>query len=171
VTGSRALAEEVVQESWIAVLGGIERFEARSSLGSWLFRIVINRARSTVGRESRMVSFDLAGGDGGAEAEGERVRFQPDGHYEHPPGLWDTLDPERQIAGRQLWTHVQEAIEKLPPGPKAVIILRDIQGHEAEETCRLLGISSENQRVLLHRGRERVRRAIDALMRPSLSPG
>ncbi len=112
-----------------------------------------------------MVSFDLSGDDS-SETEAERVRFLPDGHYEHPPGLWETLDPERQIAGRQLWAHVQDAIENLPPGPKAVIILRDIEGQDAPETCRLLGISAENQRVLLHRGRERVRRAIDALMRP-----
>jgi RNA polymerase sigma-70 factor (ECF subfamily) len=90
-------------------------------------------------------------------------RFQPDGHWTEAPRLWDELDPERMVAGRQLWVHVQEAIEKLPAGQKAVIILRDIEARSAEEACALLTISPENQRVLLHRARGRVRRAIELL--------
>jgi DNA-directed RNA polymerase specialized sigma24 family protein len=90
-------------------------------------------------------------------------RFVADGHWTEPPRLWDELDPERVVGGKQLWTHVQEAIETLPAGQKAVIILRDIEAVSAEEACALLSISPENQRVLLHRARGRVRRVIELL--------
>jgi len=92
------------------------------------------------------------------------TEFQPDGHWIEAPRLWDELNPERVVAGRQLWAHVQEAIKRLPAGQRAVIILRDMEGHEAEEACTLLGISAENQRVLLHRARGRIRKTIDALV-------
>jgi RNA polymerase sigma-70 factor (ECF subfamily) len=154
-------------------LANVGSFEGRASLSSWLFRIVINRARSRIGREARMVSLDLAGAESGipGEEDAERPRFRTDGHWEEPPRLWDTLDAEWIVAGRELWRHVQEAIERLPPGPKAVLILRDVEGHEAAEACQLLDISPENQRVLLHRGRDRVRRAIDRLVTPTARAG
>jgi RNA polymerase sigma-70 factor (ECF subfamily) len=163
ITGSRALGEEVVQDAWLAVLTGIAGFESRSSLASWLFRIVLNRARTHVGREARMVSLAISGDEATGDGDPDGLRFTADGHYVDPPRLWDTLDPEREIAGRQLWEHAQAVIDTMPSGPKAVIILRDIEGVSAAEACRLLEISPENQRVLLHRARERVRRAIDLL--------
>ena len=89
--------------------------------------------------------------------------FKPDGHWIEAPRLWDEIDPERIVGGRQLWDHVMEAIEQLPAGQRAVIILRDMEGCEAEEACTLLGISAENQRVLLHRARGRIRQTIDAV--------
>ena len=98
------------------------------------------------------------------------TEFQPDGHWIEAPRLWDELDPERVVAGRQLWAHVQEAIERLPAGQRAVIILRDMEGREAEEACALLGISAENQRVLLHRARGRIRKTIDALVAGTRPP-
>ena len=88
--------------------------------------------------------------------------FKPDGHWIDAPRLWDEIDPERIVGGRQLWDHVMEAIDRLPAGQRAVIILRDIEGCEAEEACTLLGITAENQRVLLHRARGRIRQTIDA---------
>jgi hypothetical protein len=89
--------------------------------------------------------------------------FKPDGHWIEAPRLWDQIDPERIVAGRQLWDHVMEAIDRLPAGQRAVIILRDIEGCEAEEACTLLGLTAENQRVLLHRARGRVRQTIDGV--------
>jgi RNA polymerase sigma-70 factor (ECF subfamily) len=163
IIGSRAQAEEVVQDAWLAVFTGIGRFEGRSSLASWLFAIVLNRARTRASREGRLVGLPtLAGGDGQERAV-PLERFEPDGHWTEAPKLWDELDPERMVAGRQLWAHVQEAIDRLPAGQKAVIILRDIETRGAEEACELLGISAENQRVLLHRARARVRRVIEQL--------
>ena len=90
--------------------------------------------------------------------------FKPDGHWIDAPRLWDEIDPERIVAGRQLWDHVMEAIDRLPAGQRAVIILRDIEGCEAEEACTLLGITAENQRVLLHRARGRIRQTIDTVI-------
>jgi RNA polymerase sigma-70 factor (ECF subfamily) len=164
IIGSRAQAEEVVQDAWLAVFAGIGRFEGRSSLASWLFAIVLNRARTRASREGRLVALPALDGADAEERAVPLARFQPDGHWAEPPRLWDELDPERLVAGRQLWAHVQDAIEALPAGQKAVIILRDIESRTAEEACALLGITSENQRVLLHRARGRVRRTIEALL-------
>ena len=165
IIGSRAQAEEVVQDAWLAVFNGIGRFEGRSSLATWLFSIVLNRARTRASREARLVGLPgILDGAQGNERAVDVTEFQPDGHWIETPRLWDELNPERVVAGRQLWAHVQEAIERLPAGQRAVIVLRDMEGHEAEEACTLLGISAENQRVLLHRARGRIRKTIDALV-------
>ena len=160
IIGSRAQAEEVVQDSWLAVFRNIARFEGRSSLAGWIFTIVMNRARTRIATEGRTVA--LPGLDG-VERAVDGSNFQPDGHWVEIPALWDVLDPERLYGGRQLWQHVQDLIEALPAGQKAVIILRDIENRTAEEACELLGVSSENQRVLLHRARGRIRAGIDIL--------
>jgi RNA polymerase sigma-70 factor (ECF subfamily) len=162
IIGSRAQAEEVVQDAWLAVFTNIGRFEGRSSLASWLFTIVMNRARSRITREARMVALPaVLDGIQGEERAVPRSQFLADGHWVDPPKLWDELDPEREVGGRQVWVIVQEVIQALPAGQKAVIILRDIEDRTAEEACALLEISPENQRVLLHRARGRVRAAID----------
>jgi RNA polymerase sigma factor (sigma-70 family) len=164
IIGSRAQAEEVVQDAWLAVFNGIGRFEGRSSLASWLFTIVLNRARTRIGREGRLVALPaVLDGAQGEERAVPLSRFQPDGHWVEPPKLWEELDPERVVGGRQLWDHVQAVIETMPAGQKAVIILRDMEGRDAEEACALLQITPENQRVLLHRARARVRRAVEEL--------
>jgi RNA polymerase sigma-70 factor (ECF subfamily) len=162
IIGSRAQAEEVVQDAWLAVFGAVSRFEGRSTLAAWIFTIVLNRARSRARQEGRLVALPdgLAGGERGVP-EGD---FLPDGHWREVPALWDELDPERVVGGRQLWDHVQHVIGQLPAGQRAVIILRDMEGASAEEACSLLALSPENQRVLLHRARNRVRRAIDTLV-------
>jgi RNA polymerase sigma-70 factor (ECF subfamily) len=165
IIGSRAQAEEVVQDAWLAVFAGVGRFEGRSSLVTWIFSIVLNRARTRASREGRLVGLPalLEGTDLGGRAVDAR-EFKPDGHWLEVPRLWDDLSPERIVGGRQLWDHVTEAIERLPAGQRAVIMLRDIEGRDAEEACALLDISAENQRVLLHRARGRVRQTIDALI-------
>jgi RNA polymerase sigma-70 factor (ECF subfamily) len=165
IIGSRAQAEEVVQDAWLAVFAGIDRFEGRSSLVTWVFSIVLNRARTRASREGRLVGLPalLAGTEPGGRAV-DVTEFKPDGHWLEIPSLWDELNPERIVGGRQLWDHVTSAIERLPAGQRAVIILRDMEGREAQEACTLLGISAENQRVLLHRARGRIRQTIDALI-------
>jgi RNA polymerase sigma-70 factor (ECF subfamily) len=164
IIGSRAQAEEVVQDAWLAVFSGIGRFEGRSSVVTWLFSIVLNRARTRASREGRLVGLPaLMEGTPPGERAVPLSAFKPDGHWVEAPRLWDELDPERIIGGRQLWDHVQEVIGRLPAGQRAVIILRDMEGRDAEEACELLAISAENQRVLLHRARGRIRQAIDAL--------
>ena len=165
IIGSRAQAEEVVQDAWLAVFNGIGRFEGRSSLATWLFSIVLNRARTRASREARLVGLPgILDGARGSEQAVDVTEFRPDGHWVDTPRLWDELNPERVVSGRQLWAHVQDAIERLPAGQRAVIVLRDMEGREAEEVCTLLGISAENQRVLLHRARGRIRKAIDVLV-------
>jgi RNA polymerase sigma-70 factor (ECF subfamily) len=165
IIGSRAQAEEVVQDAWLAVFNGIGRFEGRSSLATWLFSIVLNRARTRASRESRLTALPhVLDGVQGDERAVDASEFKPDGHWIETPRLWDELSPERVVGGRQLWAHVQEAIERLPAGQRAVIILRDMEERDAEEACALLGISAENQRVLLHRARGRLRKTIDLLL-------
>jgi len=165
IIGSHAQGEEVVQDAWLAVHAGIGRFEGRSSLITWLFSIVLNRARTRASREARTVGLpDMADGGGPGERAVPLSAFQPDGHWVEAPRLWDEVDPERIVGGRQLWDHVLAAIERLPAGQRAVLILRDIEQREAEEACALLDISAENQRVLLHRARGRIRATIDSLI-------
>jgi RNA polymerase sigma-70 factor (ECF subfamily) len=154
IIGSRAQAEEVVQDTWLAVFAGVVRFEGRSSLVTWVFSIALNRARTRASREGRLIGLTalMEGTEPGGRAV-DATAFKPDGHWQDVPSLWDELNPERIVGGRQLWDHVTEAIAHLPAGQRAVIILRDMEGREAEEACALLGISAENQRVLLHRAR------------------
>lgn len=167
VIGSRAQGEEVVQDSWLAAFAGIARFEGRSTLSTWIFSIVLNRARTRARREGRLVGLPaLLDGSPPNERAVPTAAFKPNGHWIEAPRLWDNLDPERIVGGRQLWALAQEAIARLPAGQQAVILLRDMEGKDAEETCALLEISAENQRVLLHRARARIRRAIDLATGP-----
>ena len=163
IMGSRARAEEIVQDTWVAVIANIGGFEGRSSLATWLFTIAANRARTCAKRESRMVVLAPSCVDG-AERAVELQDFHASGDWAVMPQLWHDLDPEREFGCRQLWQHVEAAIEQLPPNQKVVLILRDIEGSSAEDTCALLAVSAENQRVLLHRARGLVRRRIDALL-------
>lgn len=155
---SRSSAEEVVQDTWIAVLGRIDLFEGRGSLAGWIYTILINKARSRARREGRTVFFDDQGdGDGLADA------FNGRGHWRNIPELWEDLTPERHIEGRSVLQHVESIIETLPSAQRAVLILRGQQELEPGEVCALLGISEGNLRVLLHRARFAVRNALDRL--------
>jgi RNA polymerase sigma-70 factor (ECF subfamily) len=171
IVGSRAVAEEVVQETWLAVLQGIERFEGRSSLKTWLFRILTNRARTRGEREGRTVPFSSLAD--AAEVDGEEPAVEPDRFYGsgHPnAGLWVDLPqrwadtPERRLLSREVQDRVAEAIAALPPSQRAVISLRDVEGWSSEEVCNVLDLSETNQRVLLHRARTKVRRALETYL-------
>jgi RNA polymerase sigma-70 factor (ECF subfamily) len=177
ITGSHAQAEEVVQDAWLAVYAGVGRFEARSTLATWIFSIVMNRARTRASREGRLAGLDfLMEGTSPTERGVPLIEFKPDGHWVEAPKLWDEVNPERIVGGRQLWDRVQAAIDRLPAGQRAVILLRDVEGRDAEETRAVLEISAENQRVLLHRARggarggdvvARVLHGLANLLRPS----
>lgn len=161
VLGDRAAAEEAAQDAWLKIVAGIGGFERRASLSSWMCAIALNEARTRVRQRRRRAEVPLdAGPSDGVDAN----RFGADGHWRVPPAVWDVLDPERIVAGRTLWAHVATLIDALPPGQRAVLLLRDVEGLSAEEACRLLEIGPENQRVLLHRGRTRLRTAVEALL-------
>ena len=154
-----ALAEDVVQETWLAVLKGIDRFEGRSSLKTWIFRILVNRAKTRGERESRSVPFSsLESGDG--EPSVDPDRFIEAGAWSSPPRPWEGEPVERLLAG-EARDVIDAAIAELPPAQRSVITLRDLDGLDADETCDLLDLTDGNQRVLLHRARSRVRQALE----------
>ncbi len=165
---NRAVAEEVVQETWLGVLEGLDRFEARSSLKTWIFRILTNRAKTRAAREGRSVAFSslVRPDTEAAEPAVDPDRFLDAGHpqwphhWASPPRSWGET-PEERLLAQETRAYIQDAIEALPPGQRAVIALRDIDGLAASEVCELLGITDANQRVLLHRARSRVRRALE----------
>jgi RNA polymerase sigma-70 factor, ECF subfamily len=157
---SRAVADEVVQEAWLGVLRGLDRFEGRSSLRTWVLQIVANIARTRAVREARSVpfsSFELEGDE--PVVEPERFRGPDDpfpGHWRSYPRDWEKL-PEQQLLARETLELVRRAIDELPETQRVVITLRDMTGCSSEEVCEILNISKGNQRVLLHRARVRVR--------------
>jgi RNA polymerase sigma-70 factor (ECF subfamily) len=171
---SPSVAEEVVQETWLSVLGALERFEGRSSLRTWIFAILVNCARRRAEREGRSIPFAALGEAGPDEQEVDADRFLDDGHprfpsaWAAPVDTWAAL-PEERLLGREALAVVGEAIAALPPAQREVISLRDVEGWPAEEVCALLGISEGNQRVLLHRARSRVRRAFEAYVNEGAS--
>jgi len=159
---NEAVAEEVVQDTWLAALDGLDGFEARSSLRTWLFTILANKARNRAVREGRSVPWSALAGDLEDGPAVDPERFQSDGHWKEAPGGWTEEDPERLALGAETRTAIEAAIASLPTLQRSVITLRDVEGLEAEEICRLLAITLTNQRVLLHRARTRVRQALEA---------
>jgi len=163
---SRAVAEDVVQEACVGVLRGIGRFEGRSSLKTWLYRIVANTAKTRGVRESRSVPFSSLGDDGDeGTVDADRFLGSGDrfpGHWAVPPQVWA---PEGRLLADETLGVVERAIDKLPPAQRAVITMRDVQGFTSEEVCNALDLTETNQRVLLHRARAKVRRALEEYMR------
>lgn len=164
---TRAAAEEVVQDTWLAVLEGIGRFEGRSSLKTWIFSILMNRTSTRVQRERRSLPFSaLSDSTEGVEPSVDPSRFlgadhpRWPRHWATPPKSWGE-SPEEWLLTRESQLRIQEAIDVLPAGQRQVITLCDVEGWEAEDVCRLLGLTRTNQRVLLHRARSRVRRALE----------
>jgi RNA polymerase sigma-70 factor, ECF subfamily len=156
-----AVAEEVVQDTWLGVLRGLGGFEGRSTFRTWLFRILVNRARTAGARERRTVAV----GDTGAAVAASR--FDASGGWLSPPEHWIEEVEDRLEAGKAA-DLVRTAIEDLPDRQRQVVTLRDIDGLTSEEVCSVLDISEANQRVLLHRGRSRLRQAVEtAFGRPS----
>lgn len=165
---TRAVAEEVVQDAWIGVFNGIGRFEARSSLKTWIFRILTNTAKTRAQREGRSIPFSSItspdGEDGGAvDPErflGSGERFP--GHWGTPPRRWG---PDERLLSAEAQGVVDAAIAKLPPAQQAVITMRDVEDLDPEDVCNALDITETNQRVLLHRARSKVRQALEEYMR------
>lgn len=161
----RATAEEIAQETWLGVVTGIARYEGRSTFKTWLFGILINQARRRGGRERRSVPFSAVGWAGDDAPAVPADRFQGAGG--EWPGWWATYPPswsatpEDILLSREVRAEVERAVATLSPAQRQVVTLRDIEGWSAEEVCALLGLSPANQRVLLHRGRSRVRQALE----------
>lgn len=148
--GSRAVAEEVTQDTWLAVLRGVERFEGRSSFQTWLYRILLNRARSAIGREQRA----------GRPDDALEERFDASGAWATPPVPWSDQVDDRMVAA-DIAARVRSHLPALPEHQRQVVILRDIDGVSANDVADLLGISDGNQRVLLHRGRAKLRALLE----------
>jgi RNA polymerase sigma-70 factor, ECF subfamily len=161
-----SVADEVVQETWLAVIRGLRDFEGRCSLKTWIFRILVNRAQSRGARERRITPFssllDREDDEGGTV---DPARFLPpgstfDGYWAVSPSRFFEL-PEERLLARETTQLVAEAIDELPARQQQVMRLRDIEGWDAEEVCESLGITDANQRVLLHRARSAVRAALE----------
>jgi RNA polymerase sigma-70 factor, ECF subfamily len=161
---SRAVAEEVVQEAWLGVLKGLDGFEGRSSLSTWIMRILANIAMTRGGREARSIPYASLATEGDEHpVEPERFRGAADGfpgHWRAYPADWHRL-PEEALGQRETLRVTVDAIAGLPPAQRAVITMRDVEGRGSDEVCSLLGVSEGNQRVLLHRARSRVRAALE----------
>lgn len=162
--GDAMVAEEVAQEAWLGVLRGVQRFEGRSSLQTWIFTILTNCARTRAQREQRTVPFsDLFALEDDDEPTVDPGRFQPDGrwrgHWRDGPSSWREV-PETRILAQETLDLVRAAIEALPANQRTVILLRDVDGVEAADVCNILQISESNQRVLLHRARAKVQGAL-----------
>jgi RNA polymerase sigma-70 factor, ECF subfamily len=165
---SQAVAEEVAQETWLGVLNGIGTFESRATLKTWIFRILVNRAKPRAEREGRTVPFsalDRAGEEDQPAVDPSRFLDASHprwpGHWASPPQRWDEL-PEECLLGRETLALAREAIDALPARQREVILLRDVNGWSPEDVCDALDISDGNQRILLHRARSRVRTALEA---------
>jgi len=171
-----SVAEEVVQETWIGVMEGLDRFEGRSSLKTWLFRILTNKAKTRGVRESRHVSFSPLDGadDGSDEPAVDPSRFRTTGHWAgywtSYPQPWDENTPKKLALSREGGVFLEKAIEALPPNLRQVLVLRDVEGLDSKEVCAMLAVSEANQRVLLHRARSRVRRALEKYVEGGLKP-
>ncbi len=172
----RSIAEEVVQETWMGVLEGVDRFEGRSSLKTWIFRILTNKAKTRGVRESRHVSFSplAASQENPEEPAVDPTRFQTTGHWAgywvSYPQPWDENTPEKLLLSQEGTTFLEQAIEALPGKLRQIIVMRDVEGLSSDEACNILGISETNQRVLLHRARSRVRKALEKYLEGGVRP-
>jgi RNA polymerase sigma-70 factor (ECF subfamily) len=163
---TRSSAEDVAQESWVAVLDGIGAFEGRSSIKTWLFRIVVNRAKTRGVREARSLPFSALG-----DAEDDDLpspvegRFEEAGMWADPPVPWQAETPEELLSRREVAGVLTAALEDLPPKYRAIVTMRDVEELTPVEVCNILEISESNQRVLLHRARARLRQALEQALR------
>jgi RNA polymerase sigma factor (sigma-70 family) len=149
-------AEDVVQDTWLAVIRGIDRFEGRSSLKTWVYRILVNTAKTRGVRESRTVPYGHA--EDGPTVDPARFRGPDDpyaGHWKEYPPVWRS--PESEVVSREVRARIEAALAELPHRQRIVITLRDVEGYSSEEVCEILEITAANQRVLLHRARAAVR--------------
>ena len=158
---SRATAEEVAQDTWGNVLASLDRFEGRSSLRTWIFRICTNRAKTMAAHEARSTPFSELEEPGNAPVDPSR--FNGGGRWAYPPEAWSDDTPERVLDRAEAVQEIQRTLAGMPAMQRAVLTLRDMQGLESGEVCNVLELSESNQRVLLHRARSRVRHALELL--------
>lgn len=160
---SRAVAEEVAQEAWLGVIKGIDRFEGRSSLSTWIFRIVANIGRTRGAREKRTVpATTLSDELAGPSVPASRFSGPPGrGAWSQPPGRWSDL-PDEKVLAQATFQRVSDMAAQLSEHQRRVFILRDIQGYSSAEVCEMLELSEVNQRVLLHRARTRIRAGLES---------
>lgn len=161
---TRAIAEEVVQDTWLAVIDGLARFEGRSALKTWLYAILVNTARARGKREHRTVPFaSTRACDDDSSPTVDPERFLTEGrwigHWSQPPSAWDTTGG--RLEADETRRVVEVAIAALPGNQQRVVWLRDVEGWTSDEVCAALDLSEANQRVLLHRGRAKVRAALE----------
>jgi RNA polymerase sigma-70 factor, ECF subfamily len=169
---TEASAEEVVQDTWLAVIRGIDRFEGRSSLRTWVYRILVNTAKSRGVREHRVLPWSsVAGEDAGPSLDPTLFQSAGDAHpggWRAAPAAWpDEVAVEGSVLAGEVRRELRAALDTLPERQRVVVTLRDVLGHTSDEVCRLLGISQANQRVLLHRGRTAARLAIASYLEGS----
>ncbi|MBS2016309.1 MAG: sigma-70 family RNA polymerase sigma factor [Deltaproteobacteria bacterium] len=165
IVREHAIADEVVQDSWIAIIRALDRFEGRSTLRTWMATIVLNRAKTAAVRGARCVAVGSLGGDNHEDDEPvERGRFGALGLWSKPPEPWHEGTPESLLERRQVYAAVCDAVDDLPETQRAVLTLRDLEGWSGEEVCNALGLSESNQRVLLHRARAKVRAALERIL-------
>lgn len=153
-----AVADEVAQEAWLAVIRALPRFERRSSLKTWILRIVSNTAKTRLRHESRTVSLDDTLDGGGAV---DPARFNASGRWGSPPAAWHADTPDDLLGRQELRRCIDRALDALPPMQRAAVTLRDMQGMDMESICKVLEVSESNARVLLHRGRSRIQATIE----------
>jgi RNA polymerase sigma-70 factor (ECF subfamily) len=155
-----AAAQEVAQETWVAVIEGLSRFEERSSLKTWIVGILMNKARSRARADARTIPLDASSDPDVPPVD--PARFSRIGRWRSAPDWWDERTPERLVVASEALDVVERAIAGLPPGQRAVLVMRDVEGWTAAEVCNALSISETNQRVLLHRARSRLRNVLEA---------
>jgi RNA polymerase sigma-70 factor (ECF subfamily) len=162
-TTSPALAEDIVQETWLAVIRGLGGFEGRSSLRTWIFGILVRRAKTVASREARRPEVPYPGANGHGENSGEEwdLGYGRRGLWERAPAPWGLEDPAAVFQTKEALEIIDQAVREMPETQRQVVLLRDVEGLESADACNILGLSETNQRVLLHRGRARVRRALD----------
>ncbi len=160
--GSRSAAEEIVQDTWVAVIDALPSFEGRSALRTWIARIAINRAKTRAVRDGRSVA--LTDGLEGDEPSVDPSRFRGPGIWAAPVEEWDQA-PEQLLLRREAREHIEAGLQKLPEAQRRVVTLRDLEGWSSDEVCNALELSESNQRVLLHRGRSRLRAILEEFLR------
>jgi RNA polymerase sigma-70 factor (ECF subfamily) len=155
---SEAAAEEIVQDTWVAVVNGLHQFEGRSSLRTWIGKILVNRAKTRGVRDRRAVPFSTLEGNDAEPCEPER--FSERGFWSVPPRRWDS-SPESLVLRKEAREHLERVLATLPAAQRTIVTLRDVEGWSSEEVCNALDVTETNQRVLLHRGRARLRAALE----------
>jgi RNA polymerase sigma-70 factor (ECF subfamily) len=163
-----ASAEEVVQDTWVAVLDGLDRFEERSSLATWISRILVNRAKTKAVREARTSPLSAFGPETDEGPLADPSRFDEQGKWAAPLPRWADETPERLAGNRELVALLEDELRQLPERQRIIVVLRDTLGWSSEEVCNALDINETNQRVLLHRARTRLRARLEVHLAPKL---